>query len=285
MKLTIKQDTCTQCGICFDECPSGAVTKDPVDGAYTIFRPYCIACSHCGMVCPVDAVETDRGVFPELKGGKLPPGTAESFVRGRRSVRIYDGKDVPKEIIENLLYTGSLTSTASNRQEWKAIVLYGGSVQRLSDRVMDYYAGLLRMAKTPLVRGILKFTEASRYVSNPHALTRFESFIARAKRGEDPLFFKAPVVVILTARRKEKRFGNTDCVLAGSAMMYTAQAYGLGSCMIGFAERALNLKKSIKTGFAIPENDVVHLVFTLGYHSRRYFRLPVRETMPVTYLE
>ena len=162
MKLTINQTICTKCGLCFDECPSGAVTKDDTEGTYTIFQPYCIACSHCGMVCPVDAVETDRGAFPEWKDGKLSPEAADSFIRGRRSVRIYTGEDVSKEIIENLLYTGSLTSTASNRQEWKAVVLSGGSVQRLSDRVMEYYAGLLTIAKNPLVWRMLKFTEASR---------------------------------------------------------------------------------------------------------------------------
>ena len=100
----------------------------------------------------------------------------------------------------------------------------------------------------------------------------------------DPLFFGAPVVVFLHAHEKEKKFGKTDCVLAGSAMMYEAQSYGLGSCMIGFAEAAINMKRKLRESAGIPARHVLHLTFTLGYHTRPYRSLPIRKKMPVRYL-
>jgi nitroreductase len=255
------------------------------DGSYSIYQPFCIACSHCGIICPVDAVVADEGQFPTWKNPDLDPEAIRTFIQGKRSVRRYSETPISQGFLDSLLYTGSLTSTASNRQEWRASVLTGAAVRSLAGQVIGYYAGLLKLAKNPVMKFILRFTEARRYVKSPESFKRFEHFINSFHEGGDPLFFHAPAVVILSASKKEKRFGNTDCVLAGSAMMYTAAAYGIGSCMIGFAQVAMNMRKAVKEAGGVDREDTVHLVFTLGYHDRPYRRLPIRKSMPVVFEE
>ena len=76
----------------------------------------------------------------------------------------------------------------------------------------------------------------------------------------------------------------TDCILAGQAMMYYAQSLGLGSCMIGFAEAALNRGKILKNYLGIPLSHTVGLVFTLGFTEVRYTKLPLRKSIPTRYL-
>ena len=51
---------CHDCGICLDNCPSGALTKPPVDESYTMnkfacssFRTASGGCSECMRVCPL----------------------------------------------------------------------------------------------------------------------------------------------------------------------------------------------------------------------------------------
>jgi hypothetical protein len=141
----------------------------------------------------------------------------------------------------------------------------------------------MKLIKNPLMKIVLRFTEAKRYINSPETFERLEKFVSKFRKGGDPLFFHAPAVIILSARKKERRFGKTDCVLAGSAMMYTAAGYGVGSCMIGFAETAMNLNKHIKTAGGVPGGNRVHLVFTLGYADRGYRKLPIRKKMPAAF--
>ncbi|MCK5011332.1 MAG: nitroreductase family protein, partial [Deltaproteobacteria bacterium] len=44
-------------------------------------------------------------------------------IANRKSVRSFKDKDVPEEIISRLLETARLAPSASNRQEWRFIVV------------------------------------------------------------------------------------------------------------------------------------------------------------------
>jgi nitroreductase/Pyruvate/2-oxoacid:ferredoxin oxidoreductase delta subunit len=305
--LEIDQDRCTSCGICLYECPTGAVKKDSESGAIFFDEGRCIHCSHCGIVCPESAISTNRGSFPAWTDPKLPPEGLKKLLAGKRSVRRYRSDPVPEEVWEEILYVGSMTSTAKNAQDWHATILKGNVVADAAAGIMGYYRRIVEWALNPLVRPLLYLTPARSYL---RSLKRYRSFIneffglgtpaasgpaAHAaptegrersrQRPRDRLFFHAPGVVILSAPRKSRHLGMTDCVLAGQAMMYYAQSAGLGSCMIGYAEIALNRKKSLRQKLGIPQSHLVGLVFTLGYPDIRYRALPLRVPMPVTYHE
>ena len=47
----------------------------------------------------------------------------EEVIKKRRSVRKYINKDIDKETIERIVWTGSLAPSAHNRQPWEVIVL------------------------------------------------------------------------------------------------------------------------------------------------------------------
>lgn len=44
-------------------------------------------------------------------------------IRNRRSIRSYSDEPVPREVIERLLEAGRLAPSASNRQEWRFVVV------------------------------------------------------------------------------------------------------------------------------------------------------------------
>jgi len=54
MAYTIN-DSCTNCGVCEDECPVGAISE--ADDARVIDGDTCTDCGACAEVCPVDAIE------------------------------------------------------------------------------------------------------------------------------------------------------------------------------------------------------------------------------------
>lgn len=48
-------DSCTNCGVCEDECPVGAISEG--DDCRVIDADTCTDCGACAEVCPVDAIE------------------------------------------------------------------------------------------------------------------------------------------------------------------------------------------------------------------------------------
>ncbi len=51
----LDQDLCTQCGVCAENCPVGAITLDP----YPVIGNDCILCNNCVKTCPEGAFSVD----------------------------------------------------------------------------------------------------------------------------------------------------------------------------------------------------------------------------------
>lgn len=278
MTLTIDGSTCTKCGECARECPSGAI-RQKTDGGYTIEGRRCIRCSHCAAVCPVDAVGSDAGRFAAWEAPRLPPDSVAALIRGKRSVRRYHPRAVDPGLVEEILLTGSLAASASNAQDSVATVLTGEALGHCHEGVRALFGRAAGLLKNPLVRLLLLATEARRYVVDPYVLESLNLLVRSRMGGADRIFFSAPMVVVLSAPRRNARFGKTDCVLAGAHMMLHAESLGLASCMVGFAELALNLRPRLRRGLGVPTGHRVNLVFTLGHPAVGYRRLPLRKPL------
>lgn len=59
-------------------------------------------------------------------------------LKGRRSVRVYDEKPVPKEIIEEIIDTARLAPTANNVQPWEFIVITDADTRRKIAGLTDW---------------------------------------------------------------------------------------------------------------------------------------------------
>jgi ferredoxin len=51
---TVDEKKCTQCGVCVEECPVGAVLLEP----FPVFEDTCFDCFNCVRLCPEDAIDT-----------------------------------------------------------------------------------------------------------------------------------------------------------------------------------------------------------------------------------
>ena len=237
-----------------------------------------MSCSHCGMICPSGAVTVDGRPLPPIPDPKdlTDYEKMDLLLRTKRSVRHYRSAPILKEDLDEILFTGSISATASNSQQVAPVVLRGGEVAAATARIAGELLKVITFAKNPLVRFLLKRTSLSRYTEK-NLIERYTRALHLTLEGKaDPLFFHAPTVVILTYPKKGKRFGRTDSALAGAHMMLSAHARGLGSCMIGFAEIALK-RKALRKELGIPADRRIGLVFTLGYTDQKYHRYPVRK--------
>ena len=99
--INIDEKTCTQCGVCADECPTHLIISQP--GHYP--RPIakaesvCLKCGHCVAVCPTGSLshkESPVDKSPAIqKQLKVTPEQCEQVLKSRRSVRVFKEQAVP----------------------------------------------------------------------------------------------------------------------------------------------------------------------------------------------
>ena len=282
MTFTINQEKCTFCGLCAADCPSKVITIDRENRKAVINSSGCIECSHCGMICPAGAVSVDGNHLPEYPAG-ITEASAEQIdhlLGSKRSVRSYGEGVISAEDIEAIIRAGRLTATASNSRQVRAILLQGEEVRRLKLLVANIFLRIVKLGRNPVSRQLLKLIGLGRY-ARKDKIDNFERRITDTIEGRsDAFFFNAPAVVILTYPDTGKRFGRTDCALAGQSMMLAAQSRGIGSCMIGFAEAAL-MTKALRQKAGVSPDRRIGLIFTLGAQKPKYYRYPKRDEWKV----
>jgi nitroreductase len=134
-------------------------------------------------------------------------------VRKRRSVRSYDQRTIPREILKTIIEAGNEAPSAMNSQPWRFVVVEDAEAKKK----------LLRAA-LPQAK---KITELVKDV-DPE---RYEMIKKRYAELPDPVYYSAPTVVFVIGNG---RYAAHSCPLACENMMLAAHSLGLGSCWVGF---------------------------------------------------
>lgn len=83
-----------------------------------------------------------------------------SAIENRRSIRKYKSREVPKELIEEIIRAGMLAPSSKNRQPWKFIVATGDAKQEGLEAMRK---GLEREKEKPLLPGSARFIGGAEY--------------------------------------------------------------------------------------------------------------------------
>jgi nitroreductase len=156
----------------------------------------------------------------------------------RRSIRAYEAKQVPDEILQQIVEAGRYAATGMGAQPWHFTVVQ-------SPEVLTWI--------------VKKNADAMAASDNPKV----------AARGKDPgfhTFFHAPTVIFVSGR--EGPLTNADCANATQNMAVAAESLGIGSCYIvgflrGFADHMIELAARLQT----PEGFRPLFSLALGYAS------------------
>lgn len=184
----------------------------------------------------------ERGFFPGASATSLiffhisfHPMELETAINGRRAVREYQGKEVPKEAIEKILHAGAMAPSAMDRQPCRFIVI--------ADKK--------------------KILELSKKVVEKAAASGAAARIAeRAKTMEDPIFYGAPLLVLIVAEKG--KWATIDCSLAAQNMLLMAYSLGLGSNFIGYATMMADDRKLLSS-FGIEDSQDLICPLIFGY--------------------
>lgn len=176
-------------------------------------------------------------------------------IKERRSIRNYLVKDVPKEIIEEIILAGKYAPSAENRQPWRFIVITNREfIKELSEKVKEQIKKLLKKKR----RWKKRFKELE-----DERLILFLQAIANSK--EDVVFHNAPVVIFIIT--KDEAFNDESCACCAENMMLYAWSIGIGSCWIGLA-KFLELDEKVMEGLNVPKEYHVSACLTFGYPAK-----------------
>ena len=180
----------------------------------------------------------------------------------RRSVRSYQNRPVPREVLEAVLNAGLWAPSASNRQTWHFTVITDPkTIDEINERGKQWMAN-----------------------------SGSESHMKRAGDPNFHIFFHAPCLLLVSYRKEPEwnsNWGEVDTALAAQNIMLAAHAMGLGSCYIGWLTPWLKSEEGSallkKLGIEEPLHPF-HFI-TLGYPTETENRQgPKRRENTVVYL-
>lgn len=252
--ITINREQCIGCGMCKKDCAAHNIEMK--DGRPYIIEDDCIQCGHCVSVCPQEAITISGYGAEPLAANKdthLNPDQLLDVIRFRRTVRQFQNKDIPAEVMNQILQAGWMTHTAKNLRDVSFIVL-------------DKEKADFEKMAVKLFRKLKPFAGL------------FNSMVRRVSIDDHFFFFHAPAVIVIIAKDR------TNGLLAAQNMEFAAEANRLGVLFSGFFATAANISGKIRKKLGVPRGKKIAAVLVLGYPNVKYQREVPREKMDVKYL-
>jgi nitroreductase/NAD-dependent dihydropyrimidine dehydrogenase PreA subunit len=275
-KISIDRKKCILCEACIEVCPAHILFMDHSEVRVKC-EEECIACGHCVSVCAVDAV-THKGLdhaafLPAPENLQISPETIYAFLRSRRSCRVYEAKEVPRENLERLIDIARYAPTGHNRQNFEFIVVQDkAKIRKLSQMAAGFYGNLFKELEASQEPSYLKTMMYDYRMNYEFSL-----------QGKDRIFRGAPVVIFVHAPAAV--FSSVDnCLYAVFHMVLMAQTLGLNTCLNRIFINAADRVPEIPKELGVPTGNKIFGCVTVGFPKQEFYRLPPRRPAKVKWL-
>jgi len=160
----------------------------------------------------------------------------------RRSVRNFEDRDVPVELIEEIIADSIKAPNASNKQAWNFIIIKNKEyIQKLSD-----------ISRQGFIDSVAR---------NPDSpLKEYASGLKERKNVN--FFFNAPCLVYITGPTNVSTI-REDVGLLTAYFMFSATARGLGTCWIGMGGGVRD--KAVLEEMGLPKGHHLIAPIVIGY--------------------
>ncbi len=252
--IEVNKNLCIGCELCKNDCPVNNIIME--NKKSVIKNQDCLMCGHCTSICPKKAITMTGFDEPPIEitnNQKLDSDELLMAIKSRRSIRKFKDKDVPLEIIKQIIEAGRYTPSAKNSQDVSYIVL---------DNKKEVYE-----------KEAVKFFRRIKPIADIAVKHSKEVTI------DDNFFFKhAPISIMIVT--KDKISGS----LAASNMALMAESYGLGVLFSGYFSDVANNSLRLKKLLNLKQRDHVVTTLVIGYPDVKYRRTAQKEAANVRYL-
>lgn len=272
--VRINERTCRQCGLCVKNCPAEVLTMEDLTWRVLVSdkSPFgCIACGHCMMTCPNGSITvTGRGIAPEdvlpLPDGKerASADALAALMLSRRSVRRFTREDVDRETLKRIVEMASSAPMGIPPWDVSCVTICGqDKVQALADHIMKGYEGFLKIFKPWVLAGMRPFIRRETYEKfHSFILPLAQQYVSAHRLGNDRLFYNAPAVMLFSHSAYAEP---VDAAIPCTYAMLAAEAFGLGSTIIGGAPPILQRNKPLCRSLGIPDGHTPSLALIIGH--------------------
>lgn len=166
------------------------------------------------------------------------------LIKNRRSIRKFQDKEVPLDVIKSMINDSIHAPSAGNEQPWKFIIVNNRDmINRISSECKKNF--LERIAQNP-----------ADYAKKYEKMLGNDAF---------NIFYHAPALVLILGESALKNLF-VDCALAASYLMMSATSKGLGTCWVNFGTEihAPRLKEEL----GIPENHTIVAPIAIGFPEK-----------------
>lgn len=162
----------------------------------------------------------------------------------RRSVRKFQEKKVPVDLINKIIDDSTKAPNAGNNQPWKFIVI---SDKKLIRQMSDD-------SKASILADIKKNSDSA-----------FKIYEKRLQNQNFNVFYNAPCLVCIVGKTGVPTMA-VDCALASVYLMLSAASLGLGTCWVELGKqiRDPDLLKIIR----LPDGHEIHAPIIVGYPEK-----------------
>ncbi len=174
------------------------------------------------------------------------------LLKKRRAIRDFEDRDVPAEVVQEIIQESCLAPSSMNRQSWRFIIIMDRvMIQTLSDE-----------SKKSTIKQILAEPDSPR-----------KGLLSSLRDETFNVYYNAPCLVYIVGAKSYLR-RIEDCSLAACYFMFSAAARGLGTCWVGLGQ---NIEDSdLRRIIGLPNDHGIVAPLILGY-PKSIPALPERE--------
>jgi len=274
--VSIDKDKCDGCGICALRCML-CFRKQGDEMTVQADASCCNLCGHCVALCPADAIACDKidmDNFIAIEGGPAYD-TDEfiSFIRQRRSHRLFKKKQIPKEDLKKLVDVCRYAPTGSNVQNVEIIVVQDPDKrQRLSDLTVDFFDEIGSKAQKKIERINAEGKPLTGEMDSLQNTLHYRDRLVLAKKvGFDAIFYKAPAVIIFHSPAQTSA-PKDNCVIASTTLGLVARTMGLETTYIGLFNAAAADYGPLQKELDLPSGHQVFSTLIAGYPKLKFLK-------------
>ncbi|MBP1715837.1 MAG: nitroreductase, partial [Deltaproteobacteria bacterium] len=276
--ISVNHNRCNLCGICVETCGQHIFLMKEKE--VRIQREEtCITCGQCVSVCPQEAIRHKglniQGFLPVREELKISPEQMYHFLRSRRSVRTFEPREVPREMLERLVDIGRYAPTGTNIQDVEFILIQqSAQIAKLSRMAGMFYGRYLR--KLEESQGPVPYHTARRMDS-------FRLYYQFALEGKDRVF-RGGQAAILVHGPEANAVAADNCHYALSYVILMAHALGLGTCLLRTFVLAAEQDPEIQREITLPQGHKLFGCVSVGFPKYKYYQMPARKEARVKWI-
>jgi nitroreductase len=186
------------------------------------------------------------------------------LIKSRRSIREFQDKPVPRDVMEQIIETARYAPTGHNMQEVQWLVIDDREkLRRLTDIGLEWCRSLAG--------------------SNTPRSMEMQGILRMHQLGVNLFLRDAPALVVAFAGNNNP-MALTDCAIALSYFDLAAKSAGLGCYWNGYFYVCAQSFPAMIEALALPKGCMPYAALGMGYPRFNYQRIPPRKPARIMYL-